>query len=413
MSTYQKTIRAAYLDQAKTIEKGSEPDQFLKWLRFNLIHYFEYILKKGLPKPNKEFEIPEGHWAKPLDNLRLKYDKISIHYANLYRGGYIFNYLGFAVAIIIASSAFTVLYYKEGINVNVGSTHAADFLLLLLGIMKLIVIMLIIYNSHDLKDNNINAKYIDFRFVSERIRFFVAYAFLGKECKLQPVSGGHLEKLLKENTGFLLYKEIEKVEVVQLVNKLDPKNVDKQAAFDYLIKNQFEFHDSRRQRHRKYESKLKQLAEFLNTTVKWLVIADMVIAICYLSCYYWKSVVEQSIAAKLAQHYSEIIHHATPILVILTIIIPAFVAAIVAITAQSEYGKLAARNERLSLELIEFVNKYENQLEEDRKNNQNNGTPTSNKAELYFDSNFENMAQKLLDEVTEWTLIYEKEVHEM
>jgi hypothetical protein len=410
---YKKFDPSSYLEQLFAIEKGKEPDQHMRRRRYWLIQKFEQILKKGLPQPKPDFEIPEGHQAEPLENLRKKYDDIAVHYANLYRGAYIFNYLGFALAIAIASGAFTVLYIKDGINSRIQCEYAADAILLLLGILKFWVIRDIISNTHDLKDNFINAKYIDFRYVSERIRFFVAYALLGKTCSLKPVSGGHLEQLLMENSGFRFYDEKVKHELDPLLKNLDHTKVNKGEAFAYLIQNQYRFHHSRAQRHRTFENKLKWLCEILNKCVKFIVLADIIIAIAYLCCCCWCCFFKSSSSAEASKHIMHTVHCVTPILVILTIIVPAVVAALVAITAQSEYSKLAARNYRLSQELQDFVRSYEEKSKYDLEFNQNKAETQSKTAEHYFDQHFDTIAQKLLDEVTEWTLIYEKEVHEM
>jgi len=387
MTTHTKFNSEDYLHEISSIDAGKEPDQYLKKMRFWLIRSFEGFLKKGIQSDYVGYNLSKEHPAYPIEEIRQKYDNIAGHYANMYRGGYLFNYFGFALAVIIASFAFAVLYYKDELNTFFNYEYFADIVLIVLGTLKLLVIMKIIGNTHDLKNNSINLKHIDFRYVAERLRFDVAFAIIGEKCKLSPNSGRHLQQMLNEYTGFLLYRDKVLPELAQIPLQPQASSEDEEIAYKYLIDDQMKFHESRKTRHITFEYKLKSLAEILNKAVLFIVILDLLIALCHVICH----------SIHFEWQLIDGAHTFTSILVMLTIIFPACVAALVAVTAQSEYGKLSARNNRLMIELSGFIEQY--------KNSQNK--------QDYFASNFSPTVQKLMDEVTEWTLIYEKEVHEM
>lgn len=404
-----------YFHEIVDIKNVDKADQGYKRLRIWILNRFQNNLKtlSGVewktPKNLKDFynlfkslffkknqgkaEKPSEIKKTPIENLQEQYDSIAVHYANMYRGGFLLNYYGFAIAVTVASVALLISYYTHHIHAGETIFCAKYFfivIIILLGMLKLKIILTIIGNTHDLKKRSINKKLVDFRYVAERLRFDVAFAMLDKTCKLRLSAGGHLQDYLAQNTGNRLYKKV-KAEQAAIFDHLTT-NRDEQAALAYLISGQKDYHKSSAEKHQKFEHILEQIGELLNKLVKWLVILDLAIAFVYLICHIVCHIYHIETDGIWPIKMVDGAHTFTALLIGLTIVLPAWVAAHVAITGQSEYSRLAARNKRLA-----------NDLEEAQ-------TTLSKK---FTDKEFEAIAQMLMDEVTEWTLIYEKKVHEM
>ncbi|MBL0073956.1 MAG: hypothetical protein IPP34_20025 [Bacteroidetes bacterium] len=112
--------------------------------------------------------------------------------------------------------------------------------------------------------------------------------------------------------------------------------------FNFLVDDQINFHSDRAICHCKYAEKLEHKAEMLNKAVLYLVIADLIIAILY-----WLSGFCDFNFQPLT-----LLHSLTGLLILLTISLPALVAAYTGLTAQSEYYKLSLRNIRLKRILL-------------------------------------------------------------
>jgi hypothetical protein len=367
-----------YIQEIKSIDTANIPDNKLFRLRSFALKSFEKRLKKGIAS-NYQGYSPEfsGH-AEKVKLAWEKYDQLAMHYATMYRGGYLLNYFGFSVAIFIAAGALALLYtscHCEG-----GYLIAIEAALIMLGISKVLVIMTIIRNSYDIKEKYINQKHIDFRYVAERLRVDLAYAMMEKSNPIQPVLGGHLASKLNNYSGEVLYQEV-RSQLGSGDSNAETTEDKRAEAVHYLISDQYEYHADREKRHELFEHKLERLGEKLNTIVLVLVCIDIAIAVSHFVCHMTHLNVPFITAA----------HSLTALLIFLTIVFPALVGTLTGIAAQSEYYKLSSRNKRLKEEL------------------------GMSRAELqtFTQDSFNKAAQMITDEVAEWTLIYEKKVPEL
>jgi hypothetical protein len=365
-----------YFKEISEINANNIPDRYLERPRFKILSWFENRVKQGVNSNYQEYKLPLDHHANNIEQIKKKYDSVAYHYSKLYRGGYLLNYFGFAIAVTIAAFALCLLYYGQFLKEDYQWIIA--IFVTVLGMLKLAVIITIIRNTENLKRKNINRKHVDFRYVAERLRVDVAYAINGQKNHFSPKLGSHLSSLIATNTATKLYEKI----VLTELASIPIHDSNNHEAREYLIQDQLNFHIDRGHRHRQIEQKLEHWSEKMNIWVKRLVILDLLLAALYLICHFCNWHYE-------IVHY---IHHSAGALILITISLPAFVACLVGITAQSEYDKLAIRNERL-----------ENELE--LSNNALTAQFTQNE--------FDKAAQKMVDEVAEWTLIYEKKVYEM
>jgi hypothetical protein len=292
----------------------------------------------------------------------------------MYRGGYLLNYFGFALAVTVAACVLGLLYLDAITNHKF--EEIIEVAIIFLGLIKLGIIYTIITNTKDISENRINQKHIDFRYVAERLRIVQAYSYLGQSCKLAPKLGEHLMGAIKIYPGELLFQHV----CLNLPTNFDEKKYDNEAV-QYLVDDQISFHSDREIRHCKYAEKLEHKAEILNKVVLYFVFTDLIIAILY-----WLSGFYDFNSQPLS-----LLHSITGLLILFTISLPALVAAYTGITAQSEYYKLSLRNIRLKKDL----------------------KTASINLKPYNQNAFDEISQKLLDEVIEWTLIYEKKVHEL
>ena len=118
--------------------------------------YFEKKLRTGR-SPKSDPPLP------PYQLWRDRATSLNYHYAGLYRGAFLLNYLLAVIAVVLAALSLVLL----------GTRPNAAWLvpvLLGLGVLKLCIVMFIYQNTHRANHEQWNERAIDYRYLAERLR---------------------------------------------------------------------------------------------------------------------------------------------------------------------------------------------------------------------------------------------------
>jgi hypothetical protein len=315
-------------------------------------------------------------------------DTLNGFYADQYRGGFILNNGLAVVAVTIAISSLYLLL-QHHINLTAGIVTLAC-----LAVLKLIVILVIYQNSRLGHHRNWNEKAVQTRYLAERLRVF-EYLFLNGIFRgAIPSLGRHVISSFNGSPPEAAYRKAE-----GYVSFPEPgfHNLDPRKNFlrmkDELVAEQVAFHNLGSRKMKILEHFLERWGKTLNIVTILLVAFDIVVLFAALYshiCHSHNALVE-------AAH-----HYVAPVFICLTALLPALVAGFNAVRFQTEAKKLKERytlmKEMLSAKFLEM----DVLLKAD---------PSRSKGSeiIEFFPIITDVEQIMLDEVSEWILLYRKE----
>jgi hypothetical protein len=341
-------------------------------------------------KPNGDTEVtpmPPNELQVSLLASQNKLDKLAIYFQYQYRGGYILNYVLALIAIFLAvgSSVFLII-----------AAHAGDenvhVLMLIIDAVKIVILLLLLYNTWRIKSKQYNKQAIDYRYAAERLRINGFIAGLGILRSPAPSLGNHSRKRFLNYSGENIYQKTMEEPLKQHYTLKITKNMLRHFTnfFDtHCIQKQIGYHNAETQRMEKMHGRLEKLPGFFSYLVIVFVLIELV------TTYFVK-------IDKLWCSMDEAFELWVPILLGFTAFLPAIITTFNSIHFQSDAKRMTMRSALMESELIE-QQKNIHKIKMDRDG--------SNFFKVY--STVDDAARVLTDEVAEWSLIYEKQVYEL
>ncbi len=347
------------------------------------------------------------------------------YYTGLYRGAFLMNYALAVLAVLCAALSMLIIgkthtELGEGVGVmfrvqeeisvrpeRMGFGAAEALALLALGALKLFCLAAIIWNTWSANRNSWNALAVDFRYLAERLRTMHYLPRLGA---LRPPAASapqYASRVLHQSATVWLAEA--------LVRSIDPfgpggalplagprtNAPDVPAVIglmrDHWLRVQLDYHARNRDAMGRMHRSLERLAIWLRRAVVALLAVDLVIIALYLL-----RMLDGS--ALLA------INGAMPLLVGMAAFLPVLLASVGGIQYQSECERLHERSRIMHL----VLGQRDKEAAELRARMARAGeTDTDNGAWCLEALRIgEAIARDLVHEVTEWSVLYTKEVDE-
>ena len=354
-------------------------------------------LKILAKKDVKDNSTPYTLGNKTIISFRDNIDDVNMFFSYQYRGGFILNNLLAVVAVIIAVAMLFLII--SGFLWVWSEMLIFSILMLALIAAKYRTLKSIEKNTKSGQNENWNELSIITRYLAERLRVF-DFLFLNGILKgIKPSPGKHLNNKFKGSPPEAIFRKIEGI-----ISFEDHKNqfldpiTNIEIFNESLIQSQIYFHKLTSRKYDKMDNFLENWGRRLNKATIYLVVIDFFILIFsfIVSEYYENG----------CFIFIEILHkYFTPLFIGLTALFPALVAALNAIRFQSESKKLKERyktmHELLS-EKSDNIRKIIIALRNDSKG--------SEILELF--PLITEIEQIMLDEVSDWSLLYSKDFYE-
>lgn len=351
---------------------------------------FEFIFKGKKHRGTYDAPIFQNSLHEKFYKIQEELDEKAVYFQYQYRGGYILNYILAITAVMLAITS-SIFFAEE-----TPATHCFTvYLLITIGLFKIIVITAMIINTKNINSHRYNRKAIDYRYAAERLRVNYFMSILGVLRSPHPSLGNHSKKHFSNYTGEVIYQGVMTAPLAERYNAVI--NKEKLLKFLRLLKNdwigsQMKYHKSEKIRMKKMDILLLSLPGAFSTAVLLIVILDIITAIIV-------DIIPVNISCIVHDYFKISI----PILLGLTAFFPAIVSMLNSIHFQSESHRLSVRSD-LMVEQLQTYNKNIVQAETTIENS-NEGSDFITVLKL-----MDNLASVLIDEVAEWSQIYEKRV---
>lgn len=381
--------------------KGASPDRLPTfreriWKRFSDHFHTDESLQQSGAAADKKLE-PYAAW-------RQRATALNYHYAGLYRGTFVLNY-GLAVVAVAFATLSLVLFamwHDRG--------HALTWTLFGLALVKLACIGTIYNNTHRANHNDWNNKAIDYRYLSERLRCAYYLPIIGSLRPPVPAKAQFTSRAMRQSAVDWLFesmmRHVSPLQIDRLVGgageservlRVDPVPA-LQTMRDHWIRVQQEYHQRNAAHMEQMHKRMQAWGTRLNVTVIGAVLVDLVFVLLILS-------------DRLPHELAEVLHACTPLLIGVAAVIPAAVASLSGIRFQSECQRLAERSnamEDLLKSDADRAAKLSVEMNQARMNAEVDlGSWAADVLRLA-----EGCARKLVEEATEWSVLYAKELHE-
>ncbi len=382
---FPEEYNAKYIEPEQIIDKG-----YIFFLRKKAWILFEFFFKRKKHRTTDDNPFFHNSLHETLYKIQDELDKKAIHFQYQYRGGYILNYILAITAIMLAVTSS--ILFSEGKYIDY---KFWVYSLIIIGVFKLIVIAAMIVNTRNINIHGYNRKAIDYRYAAERLRVNYFMSILGVLRSPNPSLGNHSKKHFANYTGEVIYQSCMAV----LLGKRFNVVIDKEKLMKFLqllkkdwIGAQKKYHSFEKIRMKRMDSQLLYWPVFFSIAVLLIVFFDIISG--YL--------IEIALPHRLKPiHESFII--IVPIMLGFTAFLPAIVSALNSIHFQSEAHRLFVRSDLMVRELKTYdqnIGQLEITIE-----NSDEGSDFFRILKL-----MDNLASLQIDEVAEWSLIYEKRV---
>ena len=331
----------------------------------------------------------------PFAHYRRRARDLTAYYSGLYRGAFLANYVLAVLAVTLA--VFSLLYV-----ILWGQHHAVLFAL---GLAKLLVILLIVVNTHQGNKSRWNDKAVDYRYLAERLRTLYYLPRVACLRAASPRSAQYATTALRQNvidwlfhalirqappsTGLLANGPTSQVFRPDLRQAMQTIN-------DRWLNTQIEYHHATSDtQHCMYEW-IERWVSVLNFLVIVVVMLDLLIL--------------AAMGMGIHHRVIEVAHENSPWLIFLAAVLPAVVASLNSISFQSECLRIAERSEMTAKVLRERQTECLGliaKLDSAAHDPDDLGSASLEAIELA-----ESCAQIATDEVAEWSVLYSKELLE-
>jgi len=354
--------------------------------------------EQGFTKEEKPLVFHSLHQLVNIQKAEL--DTRAKFYQLQYRGGYIFNYVLALAAIALAVTSLIIFSENEHLIVlckRSAESLEATYWIFGLGFIKLLILIILVRNTKNINKNEYNKKAIDYRYAAERLRINSFMSIIGILRSPNPSLGNHSRKHFAKYRGESIYQYMMAEALVQPFKI----TITKQLLQDMLINfkrhcilDQCNYHTSQSSEMKSMDNRLQSIPEKVALGVMGIVAIDLVLAFLL------------EIIKKPDWPWGEkTAVYAAPILIGLTAFLPAIVTTLNSIHFQSESHRLMTRSQLMVSELLTHSEIIDRTLANLKK---------SKDGSEFFEvlKAVDNTASLLIDEVAEWSLIYEKRVYD-
>jgi hypothetical protein len=337
-----------YFDESQTppckrTRDGSSRRQFS--IRERFWTWFEKRLRTGR-SPTSDPSLP------PYQRWRDRATSLNYHYAGLYRGAFLLNYLLAVIAVVLAALSLVLLVSKS-------DAPWLEPVLLGLGALKLCIVIFIYRNTHRANHEQWNERAVDYRYLAERLR---ALYYLPRVGGYQPPAAASLQyasRVVRQSAVDWLFDAITRAvspaefareETITVAGgqtyqarlmRLDLLDLREAvtAVRDDWIAEQAVYHKRTADTMGRLCTWTERLGSGMGLTVIGLVVADILVLIAYR----WHL---------LPHDLAYTLHTGTPWLLFGAAILPAAVAAFNGIRFQSECRRLVDRSVVMRVMLV-------------------------------------------------------------
>ncbi len=374
---------------------------FVRW-RKNIWEWINGKMGKNADKKlvDKKIEIKVGSKLERLtdiSNFQKNMEDVNTAFSYQYRGGFILNNLLAIIAVSIAVFMMLLGIYS----------HLCDFseaviftvVIVILICLKYLTLRSILGNTKAATDDNWNDKSILTRYLAERLR---VYEFLYANNILRgikPLRGKHMNDKFKGSPPEAIYRKIEGYMSVENGGdfSLDPI-VNMEKFNKGLVWGQINFHSRTSNKYEFLDELLDEGGAWLNKLTIGLVFADGIILAL-------NKILPEYDGCHCSQFIEWLHLYGTPFFVLLTALFPAIISAFNAVRFQSESKKLKERYATMYELLSRKSENIQTVLDSLKVNPKG-----SDILELF--PLITEIEQIMLDEISDWTLLYSKEFFE-
>lgn len=394
----------------------AKPLSVLEWLRTkrrNLLHAVrdrvEYWMdvrwhvSRKLQAPAKKPRTPRA--PRPpasLEAYRDRASELSAEYAGLYRGAFFLNYALAVVAVFLA--AISLLVYLWPLPRSLGGSHgaveelsdAAAYTLIVFAVAKFLILLTIYLVARAANKHRWNEKAVNFRYVSERLR---AMSYLPNVAILRPpVPSVTRVKPRRVQTTIADWLAMAAIRATERSGAPRERTYAPTQALETIgtswLKGQVKYHEDN-------AGKTALLTEFLDRWARRLSISVIAIVVFDLA------LLLLEVFHMLSPAASHLVHDWSPLLIFIAVVLPAAVAGANGVRFQSECERLADRSEVFAL-VLEDMRREAGELDSAISRPTDNPQAWMGPVAIFT----ERCAQLFVDEVSEWSVLYAKELGE-
>lgn len=362
-------------------------------LRERLWRWFESRFGSRVELSPDEIPSRFADWRKRARGL-------SAQYAGLYRGTFLLNFALAVLAVCLAVGSLIVLIHApEDAHGHLDPSATQWLILLVFGIGKLAVLVGIALLTRQAIRANWNEKAIDFRYLAERLRSMAYLPTVGSMRTSAPRSAGYATRTSTQRMVDWLFAARVREVTAEAGGRADsePERIRLNplsaatAIREGWIANQALYHGRNEQVMARINHWLEKAGTLLNITVVGVVILDL-------------------IGLLFSGPVGDVLHNLSPWLLLMAAVLPAAVASLNGIRFQSECARLADRSTQMRW-LLRDLETRANDLIRAIEKPDNPATGALGHTAAVLDL-AEDCAQVMLDEVSEWTFVYAKELVE-
>lgn len=361
---------------------------------------------------------PNDRPLEPFATWRMRATELSYHYTGLYRGAFILNYALAVVAVTLATLSLVLIATLHA-SPDIGPIGGLAGALLALAFLKLVCIVTIFFNTHSANHSGWNDKAIDYRYLSERLRCAFYLPTVGSARPPVPAKAQFTSRVLRQSAVDWLFEAMTRhvspfrIGDLHVTATADTPNgganllrVDSAASLQgiraHWLAAQQDYHRRNKVHMDAMHHCSERLVGRLNLTVMFAVTLDLLILLfVFLSEQFglphW--------------HLVETLHGYAPGLIFVAAVLPAAVASLNGVRFQSECRRLADRSGVMQKLLQGNAERATALAEQITRSQDDPATDLGSwSAEVLRLAEF--CEGELVEEATEWSVLYAKEIHE-
>jgi nucleoside 2-deoxyribosyltransferase len=386
---------------------------------------FEHLFKA------RSIQIGQDQQTGQFGEYRRRATRFNYHYAGLYRGAFLINYALAALAVAVAAICLLLLKYEashiptsDRVEHHVGGHVPSPYtvVLIVLGCLKLVFLLLIVINSRQAHKGKWNDKAVGYRYLAERLRNMLYLPYLGSyrpPAATPPQYSGSFQ--VRQSQADWLFNAIirsvspansatetaiaagsKKISVKVII--LKPAKELVTIVKDNWIKNQIDYHNRNNKLMESMNHRMEKAGVFLNVAVMILVFIDILLLL--------------NLITDVFPGITQMLHAHAVWILFCAAVFPVMVASLNSIRFQSECERLAERSAIVKIFLDGRPERPGGRMQEAE-----NLGARINKAAMgkspdpgswIVDTMLlgESVAQDLTREVSEWGMLYAKELAE-
>ncbi|MCA9200395.1 MAG: hypothetical protein KDA87_22800, partial [Planctomycetales bacterium] len=390
---------------------------------------------QALFKPARMRPVTPDKPLPPLEVFRRRATELNYHYAGLYRGTFLLNYLFALFVVTIATFSLLLMGQQHtdaveqfasqldghatdelladatGFAANVSGTGATDGVLFGLALMKFGFVYLIFHNSRQANRKRWNDKAINYRYLAERLRTMFYLPLTGNfrppTTSPSQLATRYMPQRSMEWLLFAIVRGLSPKDVMPLAFETTPQNdnsvdvlrVDPGGAIkamcDGWLQGQRAYHSNNARTMRRMAIVIDGVSWLLNLIVIIIVIFDSAILACHL--------------LEWSPEWLERVRVYSPYLVFASAVLPTAVAGLGGIRFQSECQRLADRSFVMQA-LLDDKAKRAQSLADTITAQQNDAAANLGSWSSDVIRLGESIAREMVEEVSEWSVVYTKEL---